>query len=150
MTDYRLGESATRAISKVQDQGISIPAAPEYKMPRLPVDITNVVDGELMSLFGEVNSWLEFIEVQFAVSQIDEKHSESLLEELQATIQIENKTERTVSAMKARVFEDLEFLKQRDKTHKAYAYRKIMETVYNRLDRQRFIISRELSRRQGK
>lgn len=145
-----MGEATTRAFSKIQGQGIQIPAAPDYNMPILPPDITNEDDRELMVLFGRVNSWIDFIEVQFASSQVDEAHEERLLEELQAIIQVENKTEKSVTTQKSLVFQDMEFMKQRDKVGKAYGYRKIMETVYNRLERQRFIISREISRRQGR
>ncbi len=146
---YRLGESSSSAVRRIKLDGLELPERPDYEQPTIPQDITSVDPVELMELFAEVNSWLDYTEVQLACAQIDEKYEEQQLEEIQALDQINYKDEKTVTTMKARAFESEDFLAQRERTIKAYGYRKIAETIYNRLERARFIISREITRRTG-
>lgn len=147
--NYRLGESSNAAVRKVEYDGLELPERPVFEQPTIPQDITSIDGVELMELFAEVNSWLDYTEVQLAAAQIDEKFEEQQLEEIQALDQIAYKDEKNVATMKARAFESDDFLAQREKTLKAYGYRKIVETIYNRLERARFIISREITRRTG-
>lgn len=149
VNDYRLGESSGSAVRKVRQDGLELPPRPEYEQPTIPQDITSVDPVDLMELFAVVNSWLDYIEVQLAAAQIDEKFEEQQLEEIQALEQIAVRDEKNVATMKARAFESDDFLSQRERVLKAYGYRKLVETIYNRHDRARFIISREITRRTG-
>lgn len=146
---YRLGETSSNAVRRIKLDGLSLPERPENEQPTIPQDITSVDPVDLMELFAEVNSWLDYVEVQLAAAQIDEKFEEQQLEEIQALEQIAVRDEKNVATMKARAFESDDFLSQRERVLKAYGYRKIMETLYNRLERARFIISREITRRTG-
>lgn len=149
MAEHRFGDSSRQAINKIRGQGISIPDSPDFDMPSLPADITVLSGEDVIVLLSDITSWLEFIEVQFYSAQVDEEFERIKLDELQASIQIEQKTEKTVSSQKAHAVVDEKVVEQRMRHHRAYTYRKLMETVYNRLDRQRFIVSREITRRTG-
>lgn len=142
-----LRDTSAWAIRKVNLQGLVIPETPAFEQPQLPADITSVHASELMQLFSEFISWLDYIEVQLAAAQIDEKHEENILEEMQAGLQIDNSGEKTVTLVKAKVFKDEDFQDQREKVLKAYSYRRVIETIFNRLDRGRFLVSREVTRR---
>ena len=149
MAEHRFGDSSRLAINKVRGQGISIPDSPDFDMPTLPPDITVLSGEDVIVLLSDLTSWLEFIEVQYYAAQVDEEFEKIQLEELLASIQIEQKTEKTVSSQKAHATVNKDVVDQRARHHRAFAYRKVMETVYNRLDRQRFIVSREITRRTG-
>lgn len=106
-----------------------------------------------MELFIELNSWLDYVEVQLYISQIDEEYEKLQLEEIKAHEQIEASKDNTkakdVTTKKAKAFENEDFIEQRDKVHNQYGYRKLTESIYNRLDRGKFIVSREITRRTG-
>lgn len=150
--DYRLGESSTRAVRRIKTDGLELPERPDYKMPQIPEDITATSPEELMELFAEVTSWLDYAEVQLAAAEIDEKYEQLVLEEIKAHEQVEaskSDTRTDVTTKKAMAYESEDFIEQRDKAHNAFGYRKMAETIYNRLERARFIISREITRRTG-
>lgn len=145
---YKFGSKSETAVNKVRSQGFSIPDDPEFGMPVLPPDITAIHIEDLMVLFGQFESWLSYIEVQLAAAEIDEKQQVTFLEEISAGIQIENKSNvKTVSELKALVLKDDVYTAQQETVNDRYAYRKIVETIYHRLDRAKFLISRELTRR---
>ena len=148
--NYRLGESSIRAVRKLNIQDLKLPERPENAMPSLPADITAESGEELMVLFGEITCWLDYIETQLYAAQIDEEFEKQQLEEMHALEQIQNKGEDKVTTMKAMAFANDDFLEQREKAHQAYAYRKMTETIYNRMERARFIVSREITRRSDK
>lgn len=145
---YQFKETSSSAVRRVRQQGLALPERPDHEQPQLPADITEIHIEDLMVKFGEVNSWLDFIEVQLAAAEIDEKHEDGKAEEMLATIQIENKNEKSVALMKAIALQDKEYNEMRGSAERAYAYRKIMATMQARLARQQFLISRELTRRQ--
>lgn len=150
-TEYRLGESSVRAVRKIRTDQLELPARPSFAMPVIPSDITAISAEELMELFVDLNAWIDYAEVQLAAAQIDEEYERLLLEELRAHEQIEaSKADiKDVTTMKAKAFDNEDFIEQRDKVHNTYGYRKVAETIYNRLDRGKFIVSRELTRRTG-
>lgn len=145
---YKLGLSSHSAIDAVKAQGLTLPAEPAFAMPTLPEDITGVHAEELMVLFGQFESWLSYIEVQLAAAEIDEKGEQTALDVVSAGLQIDNRGKaKTVSEMKSLVMMDDSYAKQEDKVNAAYAYRKVVETIFRRLDRAKFLISREITRR---
>jgi hypothetical protein len=149
MPEHRFGDSSWWAAKKLNRQGISLAESPEGEKPSLPPDITVISSEDVMGLLVEITSWLDFAEVQLYAAIIDEEYEKQRLDELRAGIEVENKTEKTVSAKRAIAAANPDFIEQQEKVHRAYAYKKMIETVYNRLDRQRFIVSREITRRTG-
>ena len=148
ISNYRTGESSGKVFRRVRHDGLELPERPNFHQPQIPADITALDPVEMMELFQEINSWLDYIEVQLAAAIVDEKYEESVLEEIEALERIEAKG-NDVTTKKAKVFESQEFINQRDKVQEIYGYRKVVETIFNRLDRGKFIVSRELTRRTG-
>jgi|SRR6185437_16145807 hypothetical protein len=145
---YKLGMSSHTAVKQVRGQGFSLPDEPEFNIPELPPDITAINSEELMVLFGQFESWLSYVEVQLAAAEIDEKGEQTALDIVSAGLQIDNKGKaKTVSELKSIVMMDEGYARQEDKVSSAYAYRKVIETIYRRLDRAKFLVSRELTRR---
>ena len=145
---YNLGMSSDTAVKKVRSQGFTLPDEPDFNIPELPADITAVHSAELMVLFGQFESWLSYVEVQLAAAEIDEKGEQTALDVVSAGLQIDNKgAAKTVSELKSIVMMDESYGKQEEKVSTAYAYRKVIETIYRRLDRAKFLISREITRR---
>lgn len=145
----RTGEISTRAMRKVKNQGFELAESPDYKMPQLPADITEVHEQDVMILFTEVCAWLDYTEVQHVAAQIDHKQEEQKFNELEAKEQIRHKAEKHVTTIKAYTYDKPEVEHQRKEVLMAYAHVKVLETVLNSLERKRFLISREISRRQG-
>lgn len=144
---YDQQESAARAARYVKRLGFNLPEEPSNQMPSLPADITDISEPELMRLFSEVISWLDYVEVCVASIEIDEKQEQQVLEEISAIEQIRHKAEKTVSVAKALSLQNKDFVEQRNKLLVIFGKKRLLETVYNALERKRFIISRELTRR---
>lgn len=142
-----MGESSTRAIRWARNQGFRLAEEPEYDIPKLPPDVTSENDQILMILFAEIVSWIDWIEVQLTCAQIDEKSAELALEKKQAELMIMSKGEKTVSASKSQAFTDDEFIELRNVAFTNYTRRKMLETIFNSLDRKKFVVSREITRR---
>jgi hypothetical protein len=60
---------------------------------------------------------------------------------------VANKTEKTVTAAKAKAYEDEDFLAAQEEAHTTYAYRKMIHMMYDATDRKTQVLSRELTRR---
>lgn len=81
---------------------------------------------------------------------MDEKEAEAELDVRRARVLIAGKSERSVSAAKARADEAPEVVEARKSLNVVYAVRKLTETVYDALERDVFLVSRELTRRMGR
>jgi hypothetical protein len=62
-------------------------------------------------------------------------------------VAVQNKDEKTVTVAKAMAYEEPEYLAAQEEAHAAYAYRKMLGTVYDAAERKGQILSRELTRR---
>jgi hypothetical protein len=138
---------AQTALAALDEQGIGIPDKPASTLPDLPEDITVMGDAELMTLYSEMVMWVNYIGTQLAAATVDEEAAKSHLEKLRAIGAVKNKTEKTVTAAKARVYEDDEFNAASTAHLTAYAYRKLLESRHNAADRNSQVLSRELTRR---
>lgn len=144
----KFGEASTRARRWVNSQGFRLADEPDYEMPRLPADITSVHEEELMVIFSEVISWMDYVEVALTAAKIDAKQAEADLERIQALAQVAaSSSEKNVTSAKARVYESASFLTQKDEFLLLDGRSKMLETMFNSLDRMKFIISREITRR---
>jgi hypothetical protein len=103
-----------------------------------------------MTLFNHSTKWCEWIGTQLAAAEVDEKYDEYVLDKFRALNAIANKTEKTVTAAKARQYEDPDFLAAQEKYHTSYAFRKLNQALYANEERKSALISRELTRRVGR
>lgn len=146
---YEPGEASARAARYARRLGFNLATEPEFDIPNLPQDITSISGSELMELFTELTSWLDYVDVCVASAQIDEKQENQKLEEAEAKEQVRHKAEKTVTVVKALVINVKEVLEQREAALTAYAKKRMLETIFNSLERKRFVVSRELTRRQN-
>lgn len=144
---YEQGDASVRASRFVKNLGFRLPSEPEYDIPSLPADITSISDQELMELFSEIISWIDYTEVYFVSAQIDEEQENLKLKKIEAGEQIRHRAEKTVTAAKAMTYENAEYLEQQQKVFVVFSRRKLLEVVFNSLDRKQFIVSREITRR---
>jgi hypothetical protein len=146
----RLGVSSLEAAREAEKQGLTLPRRPAGEPPEVPQDLTELDDGELMSLFGMLNRWAAFLGGQLAAAEVDESYANKLVDKLTALGQIRARGEKTATAMKASVWDNEDFQAAQDGKQQAFAYRKLVEALYNAVDRDAFLISRELTRRIGR
>lgn len=136
-----------RASRFVRKLGFELPAEPEYDIPSIPADITSISDTELMELFNEIISWIDYTEVYYVSAQIDEEQENLKLKKIEASEQIRHRGEKTVTAARAMTYENHEYTEQQKEVFLVFSRRKLLEVVYNSLDRKQFIVSREITRR---
>lgn len=142
------GDASREAMSVLSAQGF-----PEWNQPsavvQLPKDISSVDSEILADLFSRLTAWMNYAGQQLAAAQVDEaimeKKRELAYAKLMATME-KAKNER-VAVLKAQANND-PYLEQLDSMlTKAFAYRKMLEAVYNNYDREITLISREITRR---
>lgn len=103
-----------------------------------------------MELFVQLTQWTEYMSAQLAAAEVDEKAINSRLEILRAKSAVANSGAKTVTAAKAKVYEDEAFIAASEEALTVYAYRKMVEALYGNTDRKASLISRELTRRVGR
>lgn len=142
--------ASQRAMARLERDELPLPARPAGDMPELPEDPTELGDGELMSLFVQMTGWVEYTGTRLAAAEVDEKSAVESLERHKAISAVRNSSEKTVNAAKARAYEDPDYVKAQEDKQQAYAYRRMLQTVYDSADRRATLLSRELTRRVGR
>jgi hypothetical protein len=117
----------------------------------MPKDISLLESDELSALFTRLTAWSNFVAGQLAASQVDEKVLEKRRDMLEAKLLIMKDTSKVkgerVTMMKAQVMADPDFIDVEERYMNAYAYRKMLEVVYNNFERDVALVSREITRR---
>lgn len=143
-------QTARAAAASLLEQGLNLPEKPEEEsIPFIPVDISTVEDGDLMSLFAELTAWCDYANTQLALAKVAEREAEKLQSRTEAkymAAQGIGKGER-VTAVKAQVAAMPEVIRAAQAVDTAYAYRSLTESIYENLERDIALVSRELTRR---
>ena len=145
-----MGLSSLEARRKADLNGLPVPQQPSHDQPRLPNDLTELDDSELMTYFRKLTAWANWLASQLALAQVDERYAEERLKKIEAFANIANKGEKNVTTAKALAYEDEDYVEAKDGAQQAYAYRKLVESLYNSVDRDSQLVSRELTRRVGR
>lgn len=146
----RMSESSEKAAAELKKQGLRIPNQPEDRLPRLPEDITSIHDEDLMVLFGSVTSWLDYVSVQVACAEIDERASQRVLDQAEASALIgsyKGPASDRITMAKAAAVLDPEVVRIKTELADNMAYRKLIQTLASNLERDAALVSRELTRR---
>jgi hypothetical protein len=148
----KLGKASAEAIDDLLNQGFTIaPTQGDY--PLMPKDLTALGGEQLSNLFSHVTAWTNYVATQLSAAQIDERSLEKQYDMEYAKQMVLRKATAEkgdkVTALKAEVNADPKMLKLSDELDKAYAYRKMIEVMYNNLERDAALISREITRRTG-
>lgn len=147
---YLMGDSSRRAASVISGQGFNTPPKPRYDIPSLPQDITGLGDEDLMDLFVSLTAWMDFIAVQVAMAQVDERASQRDLDIAEASATAANWTggrDDRVAIAKAKVATDAVVVRCRNDLDERHAYRKLVEALASNVERDAALVSRELTRR---
>lgn len=148
----KLGKASAAAVDELLDQGFTIaPAQGAY--PLMPADLTALGGEQLSNLFSHITAWTNYVGTQLSAAQIDERSAEKDYDMAYAKQMVLRKDTASkgdkVTAMKAEVNSDPKIVKLSEELDKAYAYRKMIEAMYNNLERDAALISREITRRTG-
>jgi hypothetical protein len=128
----------------------SLPSKPADVIPEIPSYLDDLNDSELMKLYGEFMAWLSYAKAELVKAEIDEERTANNCKVTEAQILIGqwgNAKGDTVTLAKARRDTDPDVLKAQDLHSISRAYRKLVESVYDRCERGTQLLSRELSRR---
>ena len=137
-----------KALNLLTSQGFGIDQSLDIDVPRLPRDITELDDEDLIRLFQHINEFLKFVKVQVACSQIDEGDAKKILEMKEAIVTVAHTQAKvTVASIKAKVASDPDISDLTDRYRAAHDYRKMMEMMMGNLEADMNLVSRELTRR---
>jgi hypothetical protein len=120
-------------------------------MPGLPTHLDELSDGELMSLYSEMVAWVNYAKAELVSAEIIEENALSALRHTEALALLEqwdrDSKGDTVTMAKARRDVDPTVVERHTRHHEARSYRKLVDTVFDRGERNANVLSRELSRR---
>jgi len=147
----KLGAASAEAVRFLSDQGIELWSKPKHEIPYIPKDLTALDDDSLMLLFSALTSWADHINGQVSAAQVDERAYQKKLSFLENSllVQASNNSSRgdRITILKAAIACDSKVMAMESKLEEAYAYRKMIESVAENLDRDTNLVSRELTRR---
>lgn len=141
------------AVARVRSSGLELPSKPDDGVPRLPADITELTDAQLMQLLSAYTQHASWIGIVVAQAEIDETEAENNMETLGAQIMVKNwggTSADRVSLAKACRETDPEYLKLRASHAALKAFRKMVGRMYDNVEGEKFTVSRELTRRIGR
>jgi hypothetical protein len=127
------------------------PRKPGDAMPTLPEELDVLSDGDLMSQYAEMVSWVNYAKSELVHAEIIEENALSALRHGEALALLEqweaDSKGDTVTMAKARRDVDPTVREYHQRHHESRAYRKLVDTVFDRGERNATVLSRELSRR---
>ena len=133
-----------------QRRGSGLFQQPEFDLPDLPTNLTDLNDPTLMELFSEFTAWQNYAAVNQAEAEVGEATAEANQRFVEAQAMVKGwGAKDKVTVAKAELANDPEVAEARDAVLGAYAKRKLAQVIYANCERCVFVISRELSRRIG-
>ena len=129
----------------------SFPSRPTAVVPDLPHHLDDLDEADLMDTYREFMAWVSYAKAELVKAEIDEEREANTCRVVESQVLIEQwgaeaKGDR-VTIAKARRDIDLRVTAQQEEHRKARAYRKLVESVFDRCERGSQLLSRELTRR---
>ena len=137
-------------LAAVNELGFSLTAKPEYEIPALPRDITELDDEGLMDLFVQFTQWNDHLAGAHAIAIINEREAQRNLDTQEAASMLRHWTGAKgdrVALIKAQIASTTEVKDLQHDLDVKYASRKIIETRTLNVERDSQVVSRELTRR---
>lgn len=134
----------------LEAQGMPVRRSLDIDAPIFPKDITVVDDQELMVLATKYMENYSFMRTQVACAALAELEAENAYSSAEAKAflsKTNGKTTEKATMLKAAVITDPEIEELAKVKMYAYAYRKMLETTMDNLERYYSLTSRELTRR---
>lgn len=149
-TNWDLFGPAEAAVELLKTQEVDLPDKPGDRAPQLPEDPTDLGDSQLMSLFVRMTEWASYTGTLLAIAEVNESCADASVKRLEALSAASNSGEKSVTAAKAKVWEDPAYVEAKGAQEGAYAYRKIAQHLHEVADKKSTVLSRELTRRVGR
>jgi hypothetical protein len=147
---FQMGEVSQSVYDIAQKQGFSSPVVDSGR-PSLPSDITAVSSVDLMNLFVHLTEFTNYAATQEAFAVIDEKHAEAVAadkhNQLMSRADSSDSRSGRVTFQKIQASSDPAYLQLRAKADIASAYRTLLRSMMESLDRDLKVVSREITRR---
>lgn len=137
-------------LSILEAQGLPLRKNLDIDVPKFPVDITAVDDQELMVLATKYMENYNFIRTQVALAALAEMEAENIYTTAEAKAMLSKSTGKSTekaTMLKSAVITDPEIESLNMAKMHTYAYRKMLETMQDNLERYYNLTSRELTRR---
>lgn len=137
-------------LSILEAQGLPLIKNLDIDVPKFPVDITAVDDQELMVLATKYMENYNFIRTQVALAALAEMEAENIYTTAEAKAMLSKsngKSTEKATMLKSAVITDPEIESLNMAKMHTYAYRKMLETMQDNLERYYNLTSRELTRR---
>ena len=137
-------------IQILESQGLPIKRSLDIDVPAFPKDITLVDDQELMVLATKYMENFNFMRTQVACAALAELEAENRYSVADARALLgktNGKTTEKATMLKAAVITDPDIEEMSRIKMQTYAYRKMLETMQDNLERYYQLTSRELTRR---
>lgn len=139
-----------KVLESLSELGITLSAKPDFEIPQLPRDITELDDEGLMDLFVQFTQWNDHLSGARAIAVINEREAERSVEAKEAAAMVSNwqggKGDR-VAVVKAMIITDPQVENLKHDLDIKYAFRKLLETRAENVERDSQVVSRELTRR---
>lgn len=142
-----ISNSVVDSLKKI---GIALAAKPLFDIPDLPRDLTELDDEALMDIFVQFTAWNDYLSGARAVAVINEREAERLVEASEANEflnQWKGTSAERIAVVKNKIAANPEIVTMKYDYDVKYAYRKLLETRADDVERNSQVISRELTRR---
>jgi hypothetical protein len=139
-------------VAKFQ-QKFGLPERPVSEIPSLPNFLDELPDNKLMSLYSEFMAWVSYAKADYVQAEIAEERAANQLRITESMVLITQWGTKekgdTVTLAKAHRDINPEVIEAQTVYSECRAYRKLVESVFERCERGAQVLSRELSRRIG-
>lgn len=143
-----------RAKDRARKRGLRLPERPEGEVPVLTApdgDLGEWSDGVLMTQFTLFTRWADHLNVEVALAEITEATAERIFRRIRDVAMLGVSPARgQVTAAKAAAGLSAEVIEAEDEAASAKAYRKLVQSLYENVERDASLLSRELTRRLGR
>lgn len=142
-----ISESVLDSLNKL---GIALAAKPDFPIPELPRDLSELDDEGLMDLFVQFTAWNDYLSGAMSIAAVNEREAESSVKALESQTFLNEwkggSAERT-TLVKHKVAASPEVVELNYDKDTKYAFRKLLETRATDVERNSQVVSRELTRR---
>lgn len=146
---YRMGPVSMSVRTAAKAQGFDAPAELDDR-PKIPSDLTMLDADDLMVLFTQLNEFANYAATQLSFAEIDERYAirraEEKHNELMNVTSSDSRSSK-VTFQKSQAAIHPEYVALRDEVEFAIAYKGYVKTIYENLDRDLRLVSREVTRR---
>jgi hypothetical protein len=152
MTMFKLEATGVseEIIAVLERQGLLVRKTLNIEMPDFPEDITLVDDQDLMVMASKYMENYNMMRTQTACAQIAELEAENDYDLTEARALLATSTGKSTEKaglLKAAVLAQTDIQDKLKAKNYTYAYRKLMETTQDNMERYYSLVSRELTRR---